>query len=41
MIAYVAHYYGQSPLLVEGWKTAEILEWNNEAAHLENKKRDS
>jgi hypothetical protein len=38
MIAYAAHYYGTSPLIIEGWKTSEIYEWYNEAAKIEHEK---
>jgi|GEM_PF-2761376 len=38
MIAYVASYYGISPLEVERWKTSQIYEWHNEASKLESLK---
>ena len=38
MIAFTAHYYGTSPLIVENWKTSQVNEWYNEAVILENEK---
>jgi hypothetical protein len=38
IIAGVAAYYKQSPLEVEKWKSAEILDWHNEAVAIENEK---
>jgi hypothetical protein len=38
MIAFTAHYYGQSPKAVENWTTSQVHEWYNEACSLENEK---
>jgi hypothetical protein len=38
VVAYTAHYYGQSPLAIETWKTSQIDEWYNEAVKLEKEK---
>jgi uncharacterized protein YjcR len=37
-IAYVASYYGISPLEVSNWKTREVDEWMNGALDIEKMK---
>jgi len=38
VIAFVAHFYGVSPLVVEDWFSKEIEEWYDEAVKIENEK---
>lgn len=38
MIAYVAAYYGLSPIIVEGWVTGCVDEWHSAACLLEEEK---
>ncbi|MDI3319992.1 hypothetical protein [Pinibacter soli] len=40
-IADVAAYYGQSPLQVERWTTAQIYEWHSAAIKLEKMAAES